>query len=157
MLEIERKFLVLSEDFKNDAIRKCIIAQGYLNSHPDRTVRIRIRDEKGFITVKGKSSKGGITRFEWETEIALDEAQKMLNLCEPQIIFKTRYEVPLGKHIFEVDIFEGVHTGLVVAEIELNCEDEFFEKPDWLGEEVTDDERYYNVYLSKNVYPFESL
>lgn len=154
MIEIERKFLVLSEGFKKQAVKQSVIAQGYLNSHPDRTVRIRIKGEKGFVTVKGKSSESGMSRFEWEKEIPVNEAKSLLDLCEPQIVFKTRYEVPAGNRFFEVDVFEGVHTGLIMAEIELDSEKESFEKPSWLGEEVTGDERYYNIYLSKNVYPF---
>ncbi len=149
MVEIERKFLVLNDDFKTLASHKHQIAQGYLNSNPERTVRIRIKGESGFLTIKGKANLSGTTRFEWETEISLLEAKPLLALCEENIITKTRYEVIFGKHTFEVDVFSGENNGLVIAEIELTNENEHFEKPHWLGEEVTADERYYNAYLSK--------
>jgi adenylate cyclase len=153
MVEIERKFLVLNDDFKTLASHKHQIAQGYLNSHSERTVRIRIKGESGFLTIKGKGNKTGTTRFEWETEISLLEARPLLALCEENIITKTRYEVPFAKHIIEVDVFSGGNEGLVIAEIELTDENEHFEKPNWLGKEVTADKRYYNSYLSKN--PFK--
>lgn len=152
MIEIERKFLVTSEKFITEAYAKNQIAQGYLNSNPERTVRIRIKGESGFLTIKGKNNETGTTRFEWETEIALAEAKPLLSLCEKGVIQKTRFEVKVGKHIFEVDIFQGDNEGLIVAEIELSSEDEAFEKPDWLGIEVTNDVRYYNSYLSQNPY-----
>lgn len=149
MQEIERKFLVHSLDFIAEATQSQKIAQGYLNSAPERTVRIRIKDNKGFITIKGKGDATGTTRFEWEKEIDLEEAEALLNLCETGVIDKTRYLIPKGKHTFEVDIFEGKNKGLVMAEIELSDANETFEKPIWLAEEVTGDERYYNAYLSK--------
>lgn len=149
MIEIERKFLVRDESFLADASGKHLIAQGYLNSNPDRTVRIRIMGESGFITIKGKGNDSGMTRFEWETEIPLLEARPLLALCEPGRIEKTRYNVPVGKHIFEVDVFHGDNEGLVIAEIELSSEDDDFLRPHWLGAEVTSDERYYNAYLSR--------
>jgi len=154
MLEIERKFLVTSEVFKSEAVRKNHIAQGYLNSHPERTVRVRIKGEIGFITIKGKGNETGMSRFEWETEIALAEAKNLIQLCENGVIDKIRYEVEAGNHTFEVDEFFGENEGLIVAEIELNSEEETFEKPAWLGQEVTNDERYYNAYLSNN--PFKN-
>lgn len=154
MVEIERKFLVLNDDFKALASHKNLIAQGYLNSHPERTVRIRIKGESGFLTVKGKGNKSGTTRFEWETEISLLEAKPLLALCEEGVITKTRYEVDVAKHTYEVDVFSGGNEGLVIAEIELTSEDEHFEKPNWLGQEVTNDKRYYNAYLSRK--PFGS-
>lgn len=150
MFEIERKFLVTSEKFKDEAFAKHQIAQGYLNSNPERTVRIRIKGESGFLTIKGKGNETGMTRFEWETEIALTEAKPLLSLCENGVINKIRYNVRVGKHVYEVDEFYGENQGLIIAEIELSSEDEFFEKPDWLGVEVTNNERYYNAYLSKN-------
>lgn len=153
MIEIERKFLVTSEAFKSKANSKHLIAQGYLSSHPERTVRVRILGESGFLTIKGKGNETGMTRFEWETEISLLEARPLLGLCEKGVIHKTRYEVKVGKHTFEVDVFEGDNEGLVIAEIELQSEDESFEKPEWLGDEVTNDERYYNAYLSQH--PFK--
>ncbi|WP_447635386.1 CYTH domain-containing protein [Flavobacterium microcysteis] len=152
MLEIERKFLIKSDQYKTHAFTKNQIAQGYLNSHPERTVRIRIKGESGFLTIKGKGNETGVSRFEWETEIPLIEAKHLIQLCEKGVIDKIRYEVQSGKHVFEVDEFFGENEGLVIAEIELKSEDESFEKPDWLGNEVTNDERYYNAYLSHNPY-----
>jgi CYTH domain-containing protein len=154
MIEIERKFLVTSDKFKTEAFTKHEIAQGYLNSNPERTVRIRIKGESGFLTIKGKSNETGVSRLEWETEIALAEAKPLLALCEKGVIHKTRYEVKVGKHVFEVDEFHGDNEGLLIAEIELSSEDEIFKKPDWLGAEVTNDVRYYNSYLSNN--PFKN-
>ena len=152
MQEIERKFLVHSSDFIAEASHSQKIAQGYLNSTPERTVRIRIKDEKGFITIKGKGDESGTTRFEWEKEIELYEAEALLKLCETGVIDKTRYVIKKGNHTFEVDIFEGKNKGLIVAEIELSDTNEIFEIPNWLGEEVTGDERYYNAYLSKKAF-----
>lgn len=152
MLEIERKFLVTSHDFKKEALRKNHIAQGYLNSNPERTVRVRIKGEIGFLTIKGKGNETGMTRFEWETEIALAEAKNLIKLCENGVIDKIRHDVEIGNHTFEVDEFFGENEGLIVAEIELKSEDETFEKPTWLGKEVTNNERYYNAYLSNNPY-----
>lgn len=149
MIEIERKFLVTSEDFKKEAFAKHQIAQGYLNSNPDRTVRIRIKGESGFLTIKGKNNDSGTTRFEWETEIALMEAKPLLDLCEKGILLKTRYEIQVGKHVYEVDVFHGENEGLIIAEIELSSEQEVFEKPNWVGKEVTGDNRYYNSYISQ--------
>jgi len=153
MIEIERKFLVKSDEFKTQAFTQNKIAQGYLSSLPERTVRIRIKGNKGFITIKGIGQQGGMSRFEWENEIPLDEAVQLLTLCEKGKIEKTRFEIKSGSHIFEVDEFYGENEGLIMAEIELKSETDLFEKPEWLGEEVTNDERYYNAYLSKN--PFK--
>ena len=150
MQEIERKFLVLNEDFKSFATNKKNIAQGYLNTNPNRTVRVRIANDKAFLTVKGKGNDTGMTRFEWEKEIPVNEAQSLLLLCEKGVIEKTRFEIPVGNHVFEVDEFYGENQGLVMAEIELSHENEPFEKPSWLGKEVTNDQRFYNAYLSKN-------
>ena len=152
MVEIERKFLVLSTDYRQQATSKNFIAQGYLNSAPERTVRIRIKGESGFLTIKGKGNDSGMSRFEWETELPLFEAKPLLALCEEGIIEKIRYEIPFGRHIYEVDEFQGENDGLVIAEIELSGEDEAFEKPLWLGAEVTNEDRYYNASLSKNPY-----
>jgi adenylate cyclase len=154
MVEIERKFLVLSDDFKLKAISEKRIVQGYLNTHPERTVRVRIKADKGFLTIKGKSNETGTTRFEWETEIPLAEAEKLIPLCENGVIEKMRYEVKSGSHVYEVDIFFGENEGLIMAEIELESEDEPFHKPYWVGQEVTQDKRFYNAYLSKN--PFKT-
>lgn len=149
--EIERKFLVKG-DFRPYAVKVLQIAQGYLNSEKERTVRIRTRDNRGFITVKGGSSEDGTSRFEWEHEIPYEDAAAMLKLCEPGTIEKSRYLVPSGRHTFEVDVFHGNNEGLTVAEIELKCPNEKFERPWWLGEEVTGDPRYYNSALSRNPY-----
>lgn len=153
MIEIERKFLVTSAKFKQEAIAKERIEQGFLNTHPERTVRIRIKGDTGFLTVKGKSNESGTSRFEWEKEIAVADAHAMLELCQEGILEKTRYEIAVGKHIFEVDEFHGQNEGLIVAEVELACENETFEKPDWLGDEVTGIVKYYNSQLSKR--PFQ--
>ena len=154
MIEIERKFLVLSNDFINEAFSKKRIVQGYLNSNPERTVRVRIKAEKGFLTIKGKGNDSGTTRLEWEREIAVEDAEKLLPLCENGLIDKVRHEIKVGDHVVEVDVFSGENEGLIMAEIELQSEDEAFEKPQWLGEEVTGDNRYYNAYLSNC--PFKS-
>lgn len=148
MNEIERKFLVKSADFLSESTKSNRIVQGYLNSNPDRTVRVRIKGNAGFLTIKGKGNESGTTRFEWEKEIPVAEAAQLLLLCEEGLIDKIRYEIPFGKHLYEVDVFEGDNKGLIVAEIELNDENESFEKPDWLGEEVTGKKRYYNASLS---------
>jgi adenylate cyclase len=150
MIEIERKFLVNSEAFKTEALTQNRIAQGYLSSVASRTVRVRIKGNKGFLTIKGASNETGLSRFEWEKEILLHEAQALLELCEEGVIDKTRFEVKMGKHTIEIDEFYGENQGLMLAEIELNSETEDFEKPTWLGKEVTQDHRYYNSYLSKN-------
>ncbi len=153
MLEIERKFLVKSDDYKNDASSKTRIVQGFLNTNPERTVRVRIKGEKGFITVKGKGNDTGVSRFEWEKEISITDAEALLQIAEPGSIDKFRYEVNIGKHTFEVDEFFGDNEGLVVAEVELTSEEETYEKPSWLGEEVSGVTKYYNSQLSKN--PFK--
>lgn len=153
MVEIERKFLVKDDSYKIEAISEKRIVQGFLNTHPERTVRVRIKGDKGFLTVKGKGNETGTTRFEWEKEITITEAEALLKLCEEGVINKIRYEVKVGSHIFEVDVFSGDNNGLTVAEVELTFENEAFIKPDWLGEEVTGDVRYYNSQLSKN--PFK--
>ena len=154
MVEIERKFLVTNRDFISESSENFRIVQGYLNSNPERTVRVRIKGDKGFLTIKGKGNDSGMSRFEWEKEIAISEAEALLPLCEKGVIDKIRYEVPVGKHTYEVDVFSGENENLIVAEIELKSENESFEKPNWLGKEVTSDERYYNAYLSNN--PFKS-
>lgn len=151
--EIERKFLV-NGDFKEKALRHFDIRQGYLSSHPERSVRIRIKNRQAFITIKGKSSADGTSRFEWEKEIPLKEAEELLKICEPGIIQKTRYLVPASDNLFfEVDEFHGENQGLLLAEIELPHQDFPFYKPHWLGQEVTGDAKYYNAALSKN--PFK--
>ena len=154
MLEIERKFLVTSDSYKKEAFTKKRIIQGYLSSNPERTVRVRIKENKAYLTIKGNSNASGMSRFEWEKEISVDEANNLLLLCEKGVIDKTRFEVKVGNHIYEIDEFYSENEGLEMAEIELQSETELFEKPDWLGEEVTNDNRYYNSYLSKN--PFKN-
>jgi adenylate cyclase len=150
-LEIERKFLVRGE-FMADSTEATEIVQGYLAHDPDRTVRVRISGDRGYITVKGKPFDTGIGRYEWEKEIPVDDARELLRLCQPFAVMKTRYLVPFRDHIFEVDVFGAANKGLVMAEIELESADEMFEKPGWLGEEVTADPRYYNSYLSVKPY-----
>lgn len=147
--EIERKFLVTGE-YKSQAYAHSHIVQGYISSARGRTVRVRIRDERGYLTIKGASDKSGISRYEWEKEIPLDEARELLKLCEPGIIDKTRYLVRSGQHVFEVDEFYGENEGLTVAEVELSSEDEPFVKPAFIGREVTGDVRYYNSQLMKH-------
>ncbi len=150
--EIEKKFLVKG-DFKSEVTGQKRITQGYLSSVPERTVRVRIKGDKGFITIKGIGNKSGASRFEWEKEIPVEEVKQLLELCEPGIIDKTRYLVPEKSGlVFEVDEFYGDNEGLVVAEIELPDENYPFEKPVWLGEEVTGDPKYYNSMLMKNPY-----
>lgn len=151
--EIERKFLVKGE-YKSLATKSFRIAQGYLSSVAGRTVRIRIKSDKGFITIKGKSSGTGLSRYEWEKEIPVNEAKELLLLCEPGIIDKTRYEVVFENQTFEVDEFYGENEGLTLAELEFESESSSYMKPKWLGQEVTGDKRFYNSYLSKN--PFKN-
>ena len=150
--EIERKFLVKDLSFKEVAYSSSRIAQGYICSSRGRTIRVRIRDEKGYLTIKGPAEENGLSRYEWEKELPLDEAQELMKLCEPGMIDKTRYLVQSGKHVFEVDEFYGDNEGLVVAEVELASEDETFEKPDFIGEEVTGIAKYYNSFLMKFPY-----
>lgn len=152
--EIERKFLVTSEDFKKQASSKEYIVQAFLNRHPERSVRVRIKDQEAFLTIKGISNESGTIRREWEYKIPVLEAEEMLKLCEPGAIQKYRYNIPVEDHVFEVDVFEGENQGLIVAEIELSAEEETFLKPTWLGEEVTGNKAYYNSYLSQN--PFNT-
>ncbi|WP_298313780.1 CYTH domain-containing protein [uncultured Aquimarina sp.] len=154
MIEIERKFLVASEIYKQEAKKSTLIIQGFLNTDPERTVRVRIKGKLAFITVKGIGNASGTTRFEWEKEIPVTEAEALINICEKGVIKKTRYEIPSGNHIIEVDEFFEENKGLTIAEIELSTENETFIKPNWLGKEVTGDARYYNSQLSKN--PFKN-
>jgi len=146
-LEIERKFLVKSDAFKTSIRKKYKITQGFLNKDKHRTVRVRIKENKGFLTIKGLSSKDGLSRLEWEKEIDVLEAKELLKLCEKPILSKTRFEILYNEKLFEVDEFHDEHEGLIIAEIELKKESETFEKPDWLGEEVTGIKKYYNSQL----------
>ena len=150
-IEIERKFLVKG-DFSRQVTSTQRIVQGYICSQPGRTVRIRIRGEEGFLTIKGASDEKGLSRYEFEQKISLADAEELLKLCEPGAIDKIRNLVPVGKHIWEIDVFNGDNAGLVLAEIELACEDEPFERPQWLGQEVSGDRRYYNSMLTKHPY-----
>lgn len=154
MIEIERKFLVKSEAFKDEAFKVTHIIQGFLNRDPERTVRVRLKNDEGILTVKGLSSDDGLKRFEWEKHISKIDAKALLEFCEKGVIDKLRYDIKVDNHIFEVDEFFGDNQGLIIAEVELNAEDEVFSKPNWLGEEVTGDIRYYNSQLSKE--PFKT-
>ena len=156
MIEIERKFLVKSIAYRTETFKKTRILQGFLNTDPNRTVRIRIKGSQGFLTVKGKSNEAGTIRTEWEKEIDVADAESLFKLCEKGVIEKMRYEVKAGKHV-EVDEFFGDNKGLTIAEIELNDENENFEKPNWLGKEVTGDIKYYNSQLSKQPFNTWSL
>lgn len=149
--EIERKFLVAGS-FREHATRQTRIVQGYLSSVPERTVRVRIKGDKGFLTIKGIGNASGAARYEWEKEIPIAETEQLLAICEPGVIDKVRFLVPAGPHTFEVDEFHGENEGLTVAEVELGAEDEKFEKPAWLGGEVTGDVRYFNSMLMKTPY-----
>jgi adenylate cyclase len=153
-IEIERKFLVTSNDFKQEAYQKNYIKQGFLNSDKERVVRVRLKDDQGFLTIKGKSNKSGTSRFEWEKEISKEDTENLFNLCEKGIIEKYRYLVKIKNHVFEVDEFLGDNEGLLIAEIELSSEDEKFPKPNWLGKEVTGITKYYNSNISRN--PFKN-
>lgn len=149
--EIEKKFLVKG-DYRDQVFKNTRITQGYLSSVPERTVRVRVKGEKGFITIKGKGNESGASRYEWEKEIPVEEVNELLMLCEKGVIDKTRSLVKSGTHTFEVDEFYGDNEGLVIAEVELSDEHEDFKKPEWLGEEVTGDVKYYNSMLMKNPY-----
>ncbi len=149
-IEIERKFLIKDDRYKKESVRAIRITQRYLSSVPERTVRVRIKGEKGYITVKGVGSTSGVSRFEWEKEILVKDAKELFNICEQGIIDKTRYDIKSDKHTFEVDEYYGENAGLIVAEVELSSEDEEFNKPNWLGDEITGDAKYYNSMLMKN-------
>lgn len=151
-LEIERKFLV-EGDFIDQAEERLVIIQGYLSLDKERTVRVRIQNERAFLTIKGKSNASGLSRYEWEKEVDQSEAKELLKLAIGSSIEKIRYCIPVGNHVFEVDVFSGENEGLVLAEVELQSESEAFEKPDWLGKEVSGDPRYYNANLILN--PFK--
>ena len=153
-VEIEKKFLVQDESYKAQAVESHRIRQGYIAHDGGRTVRVRLWDEKGVLTIKGPSMDGGLSRYEWEREITREEAEDLFLLCKPGMVDKTRWIVPAGPRKFEVDEFHGENEGLVMAEIELGSADEAFEKPSWLGKEVTGDKRYYNSYLARN--PFKT-
>ena len=153
-LEIERKFLVLDDSYKHEAFSSYHIMQGYICSERGRTVRVRIRDAQGFITIKGPSDIGGLARYEFEQEIPLADAEQLMKLCEPGIIDKTRWLVKVDEHTFEVDEFHGDNDGLVIAEVELHDAEESYKKPHFIGKEVTGDRRYCNAHLRQ--FPFSS-
>lgn len=150
--EIERKFLVKG-DYKDSVTKSDHIVQGYIATLGPKTVRIRIRGDKGYITIKGKSNATGVSRFEWEKEIPFGDAVQLMDLCDGGVVEKVRHLVPFAGHTFEVDEFLGDNSGLTVAEVELRSEDEVFDRPSWLGEEVTQDRRYRNSNLL--VHPFK--
>ena len=154
MLEIERKFLVLDDSYKALSYNHSHIVQGYICRGHGKTVRVRIRDNQGFITIKGPSFDGGLSRYEFEQEIPLADAEQLMKLCESGVIDKTRWLVKASEHVFEVDEFHGDNEGLVVAEVELSNADESFKKPHFIGKEVTGDRRYYNAHLRQ--FPFSS-
>lgn len=151
-MEIERKFLVRGDSYKQQARSSSRIKQGYIASGHGRTVRVRLRDDKAYLTIKGPSLDGGLSRYEFEKEITVDEALCLFRICEPGIIDKRRYLVDSGSHTFEVDEFYGDNEGLVMAEVELAAPDEPYEKPDFIGREVTGDHRFYNSHLRQNPY-----
>lgn len=152
-IETERKFLVRDDSYKQLAFSHSHILQGYICSNRGRTVRVRLRDDKAYLTIKGPSDTKGMSRYEFETEVSPEEGRHLFQLCEPGAIDKVRWLVKSGSHTFEVDEFFGDNEGLVVAEVELSSEDEAYERPPFLGEEVTGDRRYYNAHLTKN--PFK--
>jgi CYTH domain-containing protein len=152
-VEIERKFLVVGDEYRRMAYSSDRIVQGYICRADGNSVRVRIRDGRGYLTIKGPSLDGGLSRYEWEREISLAEAEDMLLLCRDAKIDKRRYLVKCGNHTYEVDEFYGENEGLVVAEVELDSIDEEFEKPPFLGEEVTGDAKYYNSSLTR--YPYK--
>jgi adenylate cyclase len=147
--ETERKFLVRNEEFRKQSVREVEITQTYMSIDPDKTIRLRIADDKAYLTIKSRPQKNTFSRNEWEFEIPAADAREMMKICLPGKVVKTRYHVPSGKHIVEVDVFHDKNEGLIIAEIELESDDEYFEKPGWLGEEVTGDRRYYNSNLIK--------
>ncbi len=144
--EIERKYLVASDCYKAMAVARYHIIQGYISREKTGTVRVRIIDDKAYLTIKGKPAAGHFARYEWEKEIDVTDARELLQLCQGNLIDKTRWIVPAGERLkWEVDEFHGKHQGLVVAEIELEDEEQVIEKPSFIGDDVTDDPRYYNA------------
>ena len=151
--EIERKFLVISDAFKSQATARYAIMQGYLCKEPGKTIRVRIRDTRAFLTIKSSLLRDGIAKFEWEKEIELSDAKELMQICLPGVISKTRYIIPVtgkgfrvtGERQWEVDVFHGRLDGLVLAELELGAENEAYTRPEWLGEEVTGQPQYYNA------------
>jgi len=154
LIEIERKFLVKSDEYRSDAFKVQLLSQAYLNNNPEKSVRVRIVDNEGFITIKGPSYDGGLSRFEWEKKISIEEAVELMKLCGDQLILKKRYFVKHNKIILEVDEFLNNNKGLVVAEVELKTASQKIVLPDWIAEEVTGVNKYYNLSLVTN--PFIS-
>lgn len=152
MVEIERKFTLKNTNFLSSSVNSFKITQGYLNSSSSRTVRVRTKGDKAYLTIKGESSANGMSRYEWEKEIDVDDALQLLSLCEDFVIEKTRYELKVNDLVFEIDVFEGDNQGLIIAEVELQSEDQDVELPEWIDQEVTGDVRYYNSYLSNTPY-----
>lgn len=150
-LEIERKFLVTG-DFSGSVCSAQRFVQGYICRVPGRTVRVRIAGDRGFLTIKGPSDQKGLSRYEFEKEISVAEADELFKLCEPGTIEKVRHQAVWGEHRWEIDVFHGLNEGLILAEIELTAEDESFLLPPWVGEEVTGDRRYYNSTLTQQPY-----
>lgn len=148
MQEIERKFLVKSEDFRTEARNKQHIIQGFLCTDPERTVRVRVAGENAYLTIKGISNASGMSRFEWEEQLSAEDGRNLLALCKRPLMEKIRYQVEVGNHIYEVDEFKGANLGLLLAEVELLREDEEVSMPHWIGEEVTGQKKYYNSQLS---------
>lgn len=150
-IETERKFTVVG-DFMKDVQSAKRITQGYICAEQGRTVRVRIAGDEGYLTIKGPSDEKFWSRYEFEQKISLADAEELMKLCISGIIDKVRHYVPYGNHVWEVDVFRGENEGLIMAEIELSSENEIFERPDWIGREVSLDRRYYNSMLSKMPY-----
>ena len=148
-MEIERKFLVKDNSFVDEAFKKRRIVQGYICSDAERSVRVRIRDDEGFLTIKSATNERGWSRYEFEKPVSLKDAEDLMELCLPGLIDKVRYYVKAGNHVWEVDVFHGKNEGLIVAEIELESENDVFELPLWVGQEVSGDAKYYNSMLAK--------
>ena len=147
MIGIERKFLVNSEDYKSRAFKVELFTQAYLNKNPAKSVRIRIIENEGFITIKGISKNSGISRFEWEKKIPIEEALELMKLCEGKVILKNRYFIKHNEVIIEVDEFLNNNLGLVIAEVELKTIDQKLVLPNWIGKEITGENKYYNLSL----------
>ena len=153
-MEIERKFLVTNNSFMNESFRNRRIIQGYLCSDAERTIRIRINEDKAFLTIKSASNERGWSRYEFEQPVPVSDANELLKLCLPDLIEKVRYDIKFGDHTWEVDVFQGENKGLIIAEIELTSEDETFDLPGWVGQEVSGNAGYYNAMLAKK--PFST-
>ena len=151
-MEIERKFIVKNNAYVEKAFRKRRIVQGYICSDAERSVRVRICEDEAFLTIKSATNKRGWSRYEFEQPLQMNDANELIKLCQPGLIEKTRYDVKSGHHTWEVDVFQGENEGLVVAEIELASEDEVFKLPEWVGQEVSGEPKYYNMMLAMQPY-----